>query len=61
MKSKSFAENSGKLIKYEQFKECLNQADERILETYTLTVDGRELSEEEARRFIAFIRAERSI
>ena len=44
-----------------QFAESLELSDMKILETFSLTIDGRELTEEEARRFIAFIRAERSI
>ena len=44
-----------------QFDNHLELSDESILEKYTFTIDGRELSPEEARRFIAFIRAERSM
>jgi len=43
------------------FEESLELSDEKILERFTLTVDGRELTPEEAKRFIAFVRAERSI
>jgi len=43
------------------FEESLELSDETILERFTLTVDGRELTPEEAKRFIAFVRAERSI
>lgn len=35
--------------------------DESVTEKYELTVDGRKLTPEETRRFIAFIRAERSM
>jgi len=44
-----------------QFDNHLELSDEKILEKYVFTIDGRELSPEEARRFIAFIRAERSM
>jgi transcriptional regulator with XRE-family HTH domain len=44
-----------------EFATSLELSDDRILEEYTLTVDGRELTPEEARRFIAFIRAVRSL
>jgi transcriptional regulator with XRE-family HTH domain len=43
------------------FEESLELSDETILERFALTVDGRELTPEEARRFIAFVRAERSL
>ncbi|MDR0268332.1 helix-turn-helix transcriptional regulator [Paenibacillus sp.] len=32
-----------------------------LLEKYNLTIDGRSLTEEEAKRFIAFVRMERSM
>ncbi|MBD8498340.1 helix-turn-helix domain-containing protein [Paenibacillus arenosi] len=41
------------------FAEHLELAEEEILQRFKLTVDGDELTEEEARRFIAFVRAER--
>ena len=44
-----------------QFVDSLELSDREILDTFALTVDGRELTAEEARRFIAFIRAERSM
>ena len=44
-----------------EFDKHLELSDEQILKKYTFTIDGRELSPEEARRFIAFIRAERSM
>jgi len=44
-----------------EFDEHLELSDEKILKKFTFTIDGRELSPEEARRFIAFIRAERSM
>lgn len=43
------------------FEESLELSDESILERFSLLVDGRELTPEEAKRFIAFIRAERSM
>ncbi|MFD2611104.1 helix-turn-helix domain-containing protein [Paenibacillus gansuensis] len=39
----------------------LELSDEELLEKYNLMIDGKKLTKEEARRFIAFIRAERSI
>jgi transcriptional regulator with XRE-family HTH domain len=33
-------------------------SDEEIMEKFSFTIDGRKLSEEEIRRFIAFVRAE---
>lgn len=44
-----------------EFIDNLELSDEKILERFNLTVDGRELSPEEAKRFIAFVRAERSL
>lgn len=44
-----------------QFVESLELSDEHILNTFALTIDGRTLSPEEAKRFINFIRAERSL
>ncbi|NMO95696.1 helix-turn-helix domain-containing protein [Paenibacillus lemnae] len=44
-----------------QFVDGLELADEDLLERFNLTVDGRKLSEEEAKRFIAFVRMERSM
>jgi len=43
-----------------QFIDSLELSDQRLLEKFTLTVDGRKLTKEEAQRFIAFIRAIRS-
>ncbi|GGD76262.1 helix-turn-helix domain-containing protein [Paenibacillus nasutitermitis] len=42
-----------------QFVDQLELADEQLLQNFALTIDGRKLSVEEARRFIAFVRAER--
>ena len=44
-----------------QFVDSLELSDEAILEKFALTIDGRRLSPEEAKRFIAFVRAERSM
>jgi transcriptional regulator with XRE-family HTH domain len=43
------------------FVDNLELSNEKILEKFALTVDGRKLTPEEARRFIAFVRAERSL
>ncbi|SDC03212.1 DNA-binding transcriptional regulator, XRE-family HTH domain [Paenibacillus sp. UNCCL117] len=42
------------------FVDSLELSDERILQNFALTIDGKELTPEEAKRFIAFVRAERS-
>lgn len=44
-----------------QFADELELSDGELLEHFALTVDGRKLTPDEARRFIAFIRAERSM
>lgn len=43
------------------FVDDLELSDEHILEKFNFTIDGRKLTPEESRRFIAFIRAERSM
>ncbi|NEW07142.1 helix-turn-helix transcriptional regulator [Paenibacillus sp. SYP-B3998] len=43
------------------FVDNLELSDDKILEKFALTVDGSKLTAEEARRFIAFVRAERSL
>lgn len=43
------------------FVNHLELSDQAILEKYEFTVDGRKLTEEETRRFIAFVRAERAM
>ncbi|MCP3773451.1 helix-turn-helix domain-containing protein [Paenibacillus sp. MZ04-78.2] len=43
-----------------QFVDSLELSDERILQHFALTIDGKQLTPEEAKRFIAFVRAERS-
>jgi len=45
----------------QRFTESLELSDETILERFTLKIDGRELTPEEAKRFIAFVRMERSL
>jgi transcriptional regulator with XRE-family HTH domain len=42
-----------------QFIDHLELSDKDILSRFNLMIDGRSLSEEEAKRFIAFIRMER--
>ncbi|WJH35580.1 helix-turn-helix transcriptional regulator [Paenibacillus aurantius] len=44
-----------------EFVDNLELSDETLLEKFQLTVDGRRLTPEEARRFIAFVRAEREM
>ncbi len=44
-----------------EFSSKLELSDEEILRAFSLTIDGKELTPEEAKRFIAFIRAERSM
>jgi transcriptional regulator with XRE-family HTH domain len=41
------------------FVDSLELSDENILQKFALTVDGQKLTAEEAKRFIAFVRAER--
>ncbi|MFC0213983.1 helix-turn-helix domain-containing protein [Paenibacillus chartarius] len=42
-----------------EFVDSLELSDEDIMKKFTLTVDGEKLTPEEAKRFIAFVRAER--
>ncbi|MDF2964293.1 MAG: Xre family transcriptional regulator [Paenibacillus sp.] len=44
-----------------EFTDSLELSDQEILRKFNLTIDGKALTIEEARRFIAFIRAERSM
>ena len=44
-----------------KFSEGLELSDEELLEKFGLTIDGRKLSAEESKRFIAFVRAERAM
>ncbi len=48
-------------IAVRDFSENLELSDEQLLEKFSFTVDGRKLTPEESRRFIAFIRADRSM
>ena len=41
------------------FADALELSDEELMERFALAIDGRKLSPDEARRFIAFVRAER--
>jgi transcriptional regulator with XRE-family HTH domain len=43
------------------FVDSLELSDEDILKKFSLSVDGQKLTAEEARRFIAFVRAERAL
>ncbi|WP_426449047.1 helix-turn-helix domain-containing protein [Paenibacillus sp. S-38] len=43
------------------FVDSLELSDEKIIGTFSLTIDGKKLTVQEAKRFIAFVRAERSI
>lgn len=45
--------------KIREFVDKLELSDQEILDRFDLSVDGRKLSPEEAKRFIAFVRAER--
>jgi len=44
-----------------EFVDQLELSDSDLLERFNLTVDGRSLTEEEAKRFIAFVRMERAM
>ena len=44
-----------------EFVSSLELANEEVLDKFALSIDGKKLSAEEAKRFIAFIRAERSM
>jgi transcriptional regulator with XRE-family HTH domain len=44
-----------------QFVDGLELSDQALLEKFALTVDGRKLTPDEAKRFIAFIRADRAM
>lgn len=43
------------------FVDNLELSDRNLMQKFSLIIDGRELSEEEAKSFIAFVRAERSM
>lgn len=42
-----------------EFVDGLELSDQDLLERFNLTIDGRKLTEDEAKRFIAFVRMER--
>lgn len=44
-----------------QFSDELELSNDQLLDNFALTIDGRKLTAEEARRFIAFVRAERNM
>ncbi|HEY0826868.1 MAG TPA: helix-turn-helix transcriptional regulator [Bacilli bacterium] len=44
-----------------EFVNTLDLSDEEVLSKFSLAVDGKKLTVEEAKRFIAFVRAERSM
>lgn len=44
-----------------EFADSLELSDDALLQKFRLTIDGRELTDDEARRFIAFVRAERAM
>lgn len=44
-----------------EFVDALELSNEEILKRFSLMIDGRKLTEDEAKRFIAFVRAERSL
>jgi transcriptional regulator with XRE-family HTH domain len=44
-----------------QFVNSLELSDQALLDKFSLTIDGRKLTHDEAKRFIAFIRADRSM
>ena len=44
-----------------QFISSLELSDKALLEKFQFTIDGKQLTEDEAKQFIAFIRAHRSI
>lgn len=43
-----------------EFTDSLELSDEELLKKFALTIDGKKLTPEESKRFIAFVRAERS-
>ncbi|AOZ92322.1 helix-turn-helix domain-containing protein [Paenibacillus crassostreae] len=43
------------------FVDNLELSDNKLLDKFNLTIDGRSLSEDEAKRFIAFVRMERTL
>ncbi|GIO31973.1 MULTISPECIES: helix-turn-helix domain-containing protein [Paenibacillus] len=56
--------NQPKLVMDPEVREFVDQlelSDADLLERFNLTVDGRSLTEDEAKRFIAFVRMERAM
>lgn len=56
--------NDPEVVLNEDVREFVNKldlSDDVVLGNFTLTLDGRSLTIEEAKRFIAFVRAERSL
>jgi transcriptional regulator with XRE-family HTH domain len=45
----------------QQFVDGVELSDQALLDKFALTVDGRKLTPDEAKRFIAFIRADRAM
>lgn len=54
-------QNMDLTLEAREFIDNLELSDQDILDKFCLTIDGTRLSQEEAKRFIAFIRAERSM
>ncbi|WP_240417796.1 hypothetical protein [Paenibacillus periandrae] len=48
--------NSSSLV--QQFVKCLELSDEEILDKFQLTLDGQQITTDQARHFIAFVRQE---
>ena len=44
-----------------QFVDSMELSDQALLNKFSLTIDGRKLTPDEAKRFIAFIRADRAM
>jgi len=47
--------------KVQEFVDQLELSDQDLLDKFSLTIDGKPLTPEEAKRFIAFIRADRAM
>lgn len=55
------AVNGSPTKEIEQFADQLELSDDELLKKFQLSIDGRPLTSEETRRFIAFVRAERNM
>jgi transcriptional regulator with XRE-family HTH domain len=44
-----------------EFTDRLELSDDQLMQQFALTIDGQQLSVEESKRFIAFVRAERAM